>query len=55
MLYEPAQFEPLTDEPWDGARVTAAIAQIVADTDAAFDAEGLWPAEEWDGWESRSR
>jgi hypothetical protein len=51
VLYEPAQFEPLIDEPWDPARVEDAIAAIVADTDAAFDPEELWPAHEWDGWE----
>ena len=51
MLYEPAQFERLTDEPWDPARVVDAIAAIVADADAAFDPEALWPADEWDGWE----
>ena len=55
MLYDPAQFEPLTDEPWDEGRVRDAIAAIVADVDAAFDAAALWPAEEWDsdGWGSR--
>ena len=51
MLYEPAQFEPLTDEPWDPARVVDAIAAIVADADVAFDPEALWPAHEWEGWE----
>jgi lantibiotic modifying enzyme len=51
VLYDPAQFEPLTDEPWDPARVSVAIATIVADADAAFDPDGLWPADEWDGWE----
>ena len=30
MLYEPAQFEPLTDEPWDPAHIESAIAAIVA-------------------------
>jgi hypothetical protein len=50
VLYDPAQFEPLTDEPWDPDQVEDAIAAIVADTDAGFDAEELWPAEEWDGW-----
>jgi hypothetical protein len=48
VLYEPAQFEPLIDEPWDPAAVESAIAAIVADIDAAFDAETLWPAHEWD-------
>jgi lanthionine synthetase-like protein len=51
VLYESEQFEPLTDEPWDPARVADAIAAIVADADAAFDPDGLWPAEEWDGWQ----
>ena len=50
MLYEPAQFEPLIDEPWDSAQVEDSIAAIVADADAAFDPEALWPAHEWDGW-----
>jgi Lanthionine synthetase C-like protein len=51
-LYEPAQFEPLIDEPWVPARVEDAIAAIVSDAEAAFDREALWPANEWDVWES---
>src|SRR5918996_4819912 len=51
VLYERAQFEPLIDEPWVPARVEDSIAAIVADADAAFDPEALWPAHEWDGWE----
>jgi hypothetical protein len=51
VLYEPAHFEPLTNELWDPARVEDAIATIVADADAAFDRHALWPAHEWDGWE----
>ena len=51
MLYEPTQFEALTDQPWEPARVEDAIATIVADADAAFDPEALWPAHEWEGWE----
>jgi len=50
VLYESAQFEPLIDERWDPPRAEKAIAAIVADTDAAFVREGLWPAHEWDGW-----
>jgi Lanthionine synthetase C-like protein len=50
-LYEPAQFEPLIDEPWVPARVEDAIAAIVSDADAAFEREALWPADELDGWE----
>ena len=41
MLYEPEQFEPLTDEPWDPAQIEDAIAAIVADADAAFDPDAL--------------
>src|SRR6266545_7198623 len=52
VLYEPAQFEPLTDELWDPARIVDAIAAIIADVDAAFDPDALWPAHEWDGWET---
>src|SRR5262249_50708995 len=52
MLYEPAQFEPLIDTPWDRARVEGAIAAIVADADAPFDARELWPGHEgdWEDW-----
>jgi lanthionine synthetase-like protein len=52
VLYAADEFEPLTDEPWDDERVRAAIREIVADADAAYDAEGLWPANEWDAWGS---
>jgi lantibiotic modifying enzyme len=52
VLYTPEEFEPLTDEPWDEERVRAAIRAIAADADAAFDPDGLWPANEWDAWGS---
>jgi hypothetical protein len=52
MLYDASRFEPLVDEPWDETRVRDAICAIVADADAAFDPEGLWPAHEWDGWQA---
>ena len=48
MLYDPEYFEPLTDEPWNESRVRDAIAAIVADTDAAFDADTLWRSSPWD-------
>ena len=51
MLYEPTRFDALIDEPWVPARVEDAIAAIVADADAAFDLEALWPAHEWDAQE----
>ncbi len=52
MLYEPEQFEPLTDEPWDESRVREAIAAIVADAEDTYDPAALWPAHEWDGWQA---
>jgi len=52
MLYDPARFEPPIDEPWRPARVEDAIAAIVADADATFDPDALWPAHEWDGWQA---
>jgi hypothetical protein len=52
VLFDAAGFEPLTDEPWDDERVRAAIRTIVADADAAFDPVGLWPANDWDAWET---
>ena len=50
MLYRPEAFEPLTEQPWDDGRVRDAVRAIVADADRAFDPSGLWPAHEWDGW-----
>lgn len=52
MLYEPEAFEPLTDTPWNENRVREAIRGIVADADAVFDPDGLWPAHEWDAYEA---
>ena len=52
MLYDPGLFEPLTNEPWDAARVRDGIAAVVADADAAFDPDELWPAHEWDGYKA---
>ena len=49
MLYRPEAFEPLAGA-WDAGRVRDRIRQIVADADAAFDSESLWPADDWDSW-----
>jgi hypothetical protein len=49
MLYEPDQFDRLIEEPWVRAHVEDAIATIVADVDAAFGLDGLWPVvNEWE-------
>ena len=50
MLYGPELHEPLTDVQWDAERARTAIRAIVADADAAFDPDALWPAAEWDVW-----
>lgn len=49
MLYRPNGYEPLAGE-WDEERVRAAIRSVVADADAAYGTESLWPANEWDSW-----
>lgn len=41
MLYEPTAHEATLDDPWNAAKVRAAIATIVADTERTFD-DG-WP------------
>jgi hypothetical protein len=52
VLYRPEAFEELTDAPWDESAVRGAIREIVADAEAAFDPVALWPAHEWDGWQT---
>ena len=49
MLYQPDGYERLAGE-WDEERVRAAIRSIVADAEAAYGTESLWPANEWDSW-----
>jgi hypothetical protein len=52
MLFRPEAFEALTETTWDEQRVRAEIRRIVAGVDGAFDPDALWPADEWDGWQS---
>jgi hypothetical protein len=52
MLFRPEAFEPLTDDGWDDERVRAGIRELVADADRAYDPTGLWPADEWDAWQT---
>ena len=52
MLFEPELHETLTDAAWDEVRAHDAIRDIVADADRAFDPDQLWPAEEWDSWQT---
>jgi hypothetical protein len=43
MLYDPERHVQLTVQPWDEASARAAIREIVADTEASFRGEDLWP------------
>jgi len=43
MLHDPARHETLTPIAWDEARARRAIHDIVADTEARFDAKRWWP------------
>ena len=52
VLYRPEAFDPLTERPWDEDWVRREIGRIVADADAAYDPVALWPAEEWDSWQT---
>ena len=52
MLFEPELHEPLTEDAWDEDRARDSIRRIVADADASFDSDRLWPAEEWDAYKT---
>ena len=52
VLYAAEAFEPLTETPWDTGRVSGLVRAIVADTDGAFAEDTLWPAHEWDSWQT---
>jgi hypothetical protein len=52
VLFEPELHEPLTEDAWDEDWARDAIRGIVADADRAFDPDRLWPAAEWDSWQT---
>jgi Lanthionine synthetase C-like protein len=52
VLFQPELHEPLTERAWDDEWAREAIRAIVADADASFDPDGLWPTQDWDGWEA---
>lgn len=52
MLFDARRFDALTDTAWDDDRARMAVREIVADADAAFDESLLWPADEWDAWQT---
>src|SRR3954453_5836218 len=43
ILFDPANHEPLTDEPWSEARAREAISRIVDASEDAFREDSLWP------------
>jgi lantibiotic modifying enzyme len=51
-LYQPEAFEPLTDTPWNEARVADGIQEIVDAAESAFGERQLWPAGEWESWQT---
>jgi hypothetical protein len=52
VLYAAELHQPLTETQWNEPHVRDAIRAIVAEADAAYDPETLWPAHEWDGWQA---
>jgi lantibiotic modifying enzyme len=50
VLYAAELHQPLTETTWNERHVRDAIRAIVAEADAVYDPETLWPAHEWDGW-----
>ena len=52
VLFQPERHEPLTETSWDDVWARNAIRGVIEDADANFDPDGLWPVEEWDGWEA---
>ena len=52
MVYDAGRFDALTDTAWDDERVRDGIRAIVVDADAAFDETRLWPADDWDAWQT---
>jgi hypothetical protein len=43
-LFDPASHEPLVGGRWNESKARAAIGEIVADVEGAFDEQTLWPA-----------
>ena len=52
MLFKPERHEPLTETSWDDEWARKAIRGVIEDADANFDPVELWPAEEWDSYQT---
>jgi hypothetical protein len=44
VLFDPGSHQQLTERPWSESQARAAVAEIVADAESAFDEPSLWPA-----------
>jgi lantibiotic modifying enzyme len=53
VLYNPELFEPLTETVWDEAAIRGRVEQIADEHEAAYDADSLWPAPEWESVDTR--
>jgi hypothetical protein len=53
-LFDAPSHEPLTDTPWNESRARRAIHEIVADAEAAFNPDSLWPNHPLDDFEEKS-
>ena len=51
MLYRPEAFEPLTESPWDEQRARR-DSRDRRGRRPRVRSHALWPADEWDGWQS---
>jgi lantibiotic modifying enzyme len=51
-LYKPEAFEPLTETPWNEGRAADGIQAIVEAAESPFDETNLWPAGEWERWQT---
>jgi Lanthionine synthetase C-like protein len=51
MLFDLQSHEPLADDVWDEGTARAAIRQIAADTEGAFDRQGFWPIHPLDDYD----
>ena len=52
MLYQPEAFDRLTERVWDETWVRGRVEEIVTDAGTTYDPVALWPAEEWDSWQT---
>ena len=52
VLFQPELHEPLTETSWNDEWARNAIRGVIDDADVKLDPAGLWPAEEWDSYQT---